>query len=255
MNEYTKICNQCNTRIPLSARFCPRCGTPFFACSQKEPPTSSPFLSVDPASSPISIPSKTFRGYLLKDLEICIGSQYSFYIDRFRLLRRKKITFNWGAALFSFHWLFYRQMWSTWLYAYGITLLFSFVHNMFLSAVCFFNGFPMGYPQFVEKHFTLCITYYLFHNILIMLAWGFLGDRLYWRHIQKLLNEHQCFHRAPVYDEALAQDLKAKGGTLTASEMVMMVILNFIFSLILTGCINLGRGVLLKTLNFFFSGR
>lgn len=252
MSEYTKICPQCNTRIPLSSRFCSKCGYLFSTHAREDAGPSDASPSPDLISSPISIPSKTFQGFLLADLELCIGKQYSFYMDRFRQLRHGKYTFNWGAALFSFYWLYYRQMWSIWPYAFGFTLLISVAHNMLLSAICFFCGFYMGYPQFVDHDLSFGIIYYIFYNILKMLVWGFAGDLLYWRHVRKLLTDHHCFRRAPVYDESLAQTLMTEGGTLTFWEMAMMVLIDVIPSTAINGCTTLGTKLLLKLLNFLF---
>ena len=130
MDIYTKICPQCNAAIPLSSRFCPKCGTLFPSSQTGASSARNPHTSV-PSPDPVPIPSETFRGYLLTDLEICIGSQFQNYMERFSKRRHKKCTFNWCSAFFGLDWLLYRKMWKTWLFAYGILTFSTFSFDKF----------------------------------------------------------------------------------------------------------------------------
>lgn len=253
MNDYVKICPQCNTPIPLSSRFCPQCGTCFSLCHQTDSSVSPDSLpSSDPPFEPVLISPKNFRGFLLSDLEICIGSQYSVYMEKFSKRRRGKCTFNWCAALFSVDWLLYRKMWKVWLYTYLILILWGLFYNTLLTVLSFFQGFPLGFSSFTESHLGLALLFVLIYRLIPSVAMGFLGDGLYWRHIRSLLIRHHCFRRPPVYEESLVQTLQEEGGTLTVWEWILMWLLCLLPSWASSALIITGRNMVLKLLSMLF---
>ncbi len=251
MDIYTKICPQCNAAIPLSSRFCPKCGTLFPSSQTGASSARNPHTSV-PSPDPVPIPSETFRGYLLTDLEICIGSQFQNYMERFSKRRHKKCTFNWCSAFFGLDWLLYRKMWKTWLFAYGILTFSTFSYHIFLSTLCFLSGFPLGFSQLAMNHPGTAALLALAYRLLLAIAWGFLGDKLYWRHLRELLIRHQCFRRPPVYDDALFQALQENGGTLTISEMLMAFFICLFPTCAGSAAITAGCSMYLKLLSHLF---
>ena len=252
MNDYIKICPECNTPVPLSSRFCPQCGA-CFSLHQADPsPLGSAPSPSDPASDPVRISPKTFRGFLLSDLEICIGSQYSVYMDKFSKRRQGKHTFNWCSAIFSTEWLLYRKMWKAWLYVYLLQSLWGLLYNVFLSVLSFFMGFPLGFLSLAESHLGLAVLFILVYWLIPSVILGFLGDGIYWRHIRSLLIRHQCFRRPPVYEESLVQTLQEEGQTLTVWEFIMLSLLCRLPSWASSALMIAGRNMVLKLLGAIF---
>lgn len=191
----TKECPRCHREVPLESRFCNFCGSSFAGTGDHQA---------------VEIPRRYFSGFLISDLEAAVGNRFDVYMDKFQRQKKGFKTFNWSCALFSYDWLFYRQMW-------GVAPVF-FVIQSVLNVILSLSEVLLSNRN---AYLALCI--------IIWFGWfafcGFSGDVLYWRHVKKMLWERDCFKRAPVYDESLTGELKADGGTLSVGATIGLLLL------------------------------
>lgn len=226
MGEIIKSCPGCGQRAAIEAQYCNKCGYQYYRDGEEDR---------------IPLSKKRFKGYLLTDIQLCIGKNGEEYIDRFKSSRKGIPTFNWPMAFFGSYWMCYRKMWR-------------FV--MWLAVICLVNLIINGivivkYVHHVDwtdataylpvlKRFTV-VSWGM--RILYFIIRGFVGDILYWFTVKRRLDECGCYRRQPVYHRETARRLEEEGGTLSVGEAVGIIlalgfvywIMEMTFSSILTG--------------------
>lgn len=121
-------------------------------------------------------------GYLVSDIECCVGKNKNFYINRFRDISQGRKTFNFASAFLSTYWLSYRLMiWE----ALILIVINSFIEILLLLYLLE----NIGYNRSLFFAELLC---YLFIGAIYTVILGYLGDRLYWSHVKRKLNSCDC---------------------------------------------------------------
>lgn len=69
MANFKKPCPTCKNNVLIESQYCSFCGHQFL---------------VNGVRREISIPDRRFRGYLVADIELCIGAETENYLEKFR---------------------------------------------------------------------------------------------------------------------------------------------------------------------------
>lgn len=138
--------------------------------------------------------------YLISDIMTCVGKKSDVYLRKFERIQEKGCSFNWCAALFTALWFVYRRMWKAAAAIMGFNVVYTMVlsileNTMTADNTLIFMGAAAG----------------LF--VLSMVVFGLLGDWLYCRHINAILDEQGCRGRRAVQKTARTEAIQKAGGT------------------------------------------
>lgn len=157
--------------------------------------------------------------YLITDILDGVGKNGCRYLGKFQRLNEKRQSFNWCAALFSCSWFAYRKMWKEALLSSGINLVYTEINILIRLSL------PESF--WTDFGFMICS---LFISLLFMIAYGFLGDRLYFKKVRTILDKQGCTDKTGVRDEEWEASLRKAGGT-SAMGVAVLLVLFFIIQL------------------------
>lgn len=141
--------------------------------------------------------------YQISDVMVCVGKKAGVYLEKFDRLQRKGYSFNWCAALFTCLWFAYRRMWKP----AAITMVINVAYSAALPAAAMKLLYAPGNTGWI----WLAVPLILFAAS--MIVFGLLGDRLYWRHISRILDEKGCRGRRAGSNAQPGERLGKAGGT------------------------------------------
>lgn len=167
------------------------------------------------------IPDIRIGEYLVDDMMNCIGKKPAVYIKKFEKLQQKGYGFNWCAGIFTAMWFAYRKMWKEAAALMGFNFVYSFVYSLAEARM-------MAAGKVVPLLWGTILAF-----IATVVVFGMLGERLYFRHVCKILEEQGCRGRSAVENDALNESLKKAGGTSIAGLIGFWII-----SLALTQVLN-----------------
>lgn len=136
-------------------------------------------------------------GYLVSDIELCIGTNTDYYLAKFRKLPALRI--NGSATLCAINWMVYRHIWREALMVYFIQLASMVVVSIFLI-IGMKNGLRLDTDEInlisMGAHVVYC------------LAVGLFGDSLYWRKIRRELDRFNRQDSTTTMTEEEKQELR-----------------------------------------------
>ena len=118
--------------------------------------------------------------YLVSDIMTCVGKKSAVYLRKFERVHEKGCSFNWCAALFTALWFAYRKMWK----AAAAIMGFNVIYTMVLSV--------LENTMLTADNALVFMSAAAGLFVLSMIVFGLLGDWLYSRHINAILDEQGC---------------------------------------------------------------
>ncbi|WP_312643214.1 DUF2628 domain-containing protein [Hydrogenoanaerobacterium sp.] len=192
-----RTCPRCNAVAEHESNFCGNCGYDF----------------TQGAEGFVVINETRVDGYLTADIVSYVGKKGEVYTEKFKAIEQKQITFNWCAFLFSGNWFAYRRLYG---WAVGTILAATFI-GIGIAAVLvapLANG-TISIGMFTFLSFAV--------GLLLRLACGFLGDRIYWGRVKKELNNENCKDRPATLNQRLHQRLGLAGSPSVLAVVISVV--------------------------------
>ena len=157
--------------------------------------------------------------YRLSDIICCLGKEED-YPRRFSIIeygRGRK--FNFCAGFFGQWWLAYRMMVPEALIFMGIFSVID-IAVFFLFASVLGNNAELIYEELIVglRRFIVLLS-----DLIAFLVMGFFGDRIYWRHIRKLMDSFQCGEKEK--DSHTQAELRWLGGCSLMSMVFFGIVL------------------------------
>lgn len=166
--------------------------------------------------------------YLVSDIMTCVGKKSAVYLRKFERVHEKGCSFNWCAALFTALWFAYRKMWK----AAAAIMGFNVIYTMVLSV--------LENTMLTADNALVFMSAAAGLFVLSMIVFGLLGDWLYSRHINAILDEQGCRGRRAVQKDARMDSLQKAGGTsikgmviLWAASLVLQWAITWLISFLL----------------------
>lgn len=164
--------------------------------------------------------------YKVSDIIEVLGKDFGVdgYLNRFRLLEQGKRKMNWSAFFLTSTWLVYRRMWEL-----GLGLCVFSMAGLFLSRlllVFIITTFTTTYSQQIALLLIAAVGY-ITVGIICCIIVGLNGDKWYWEHIKKIIDEY--YSREHVDGEEVLADL---GGTRFRNVIFISILSNIALGLI-----------------------
>lgn len=155
------------------------------------------------SANDISLPeADRIEGYLITDIELCIGKNKDYYINKFQKLPTRRV--NGSAMLFEVNWMAYRHMWRE-----GIILYFLQLIPVMIAVPFMFKGVLNGNARTMDTVWPPIIMSIIASFLLI----GFFGDTIYWKKIKRELDRYNRKNSTIPMTEAEKGELQGRTQT------------------------------------------
>lgn len=221
-----QICPRCQAKNPEFAEFCCRCGYPLGeanwddSANATDAPPQPPCCEYMPFRSAYADatnynPDEIIGIHKASDLAAVTGSRQDYYLPRFRRIATGGSGgWNWAAFLLGPYWLLFRKMYLGGGLLLLLQLLQSCVLNLIMvqlkltDATALVRFLSRDFQSKQELYYYLALLMLTILVYLMRFALGALGNRLYYRHINALIDRK----REQIPDVTTAE-LSTAGGT------------------------------------------
>lgn len=238
-----QICPLCHTQNPEYAEFCKHCGSPLGSnqnwqtASQQNSPYSEyqPFRNTSYSTQNVD-PEEVIDDVKAEDLSAVVGTKADYYLPRFRRMARNNssASWNWAAFFFGPLWLLYRKMYGLGVILMILEVLQTAVTEIAYKAIEFSVADDMTYAELYalvesaltepsNRYFFLSIWLFSLITLVVSIALGVFGNRLYRDHCLKAIT-----HMRSKTPDLTAGELASIGGTSIAVAIIGYIAQYFI---------------------------